>query len=88
MSEKEDSILAKLDKIDDTLTTIQIAAKAVEVVLMGAQGDNGICSTVKHHGKQLEKLKNWKAQLVGCIVGISSFITLLFKYIPKWWDNG
>jgi hypothetical protein len=88
MGEKEDLILIKLDKIDDTLNTFQKAVTTVEVVLMGANKNNGLCGTVKEHGKQLEKLKNWKWKVSGGIVAGSSIIGWICKNMDKWWKDG
>jgi coenzyme F420-reducing hydrogenase delta subunit len=85
MSMDNDLIIRKLDKIEKTLNEVQIAAKAVEVVLMGANKNNGLCSTVKDHGAQLKTLENWKAKVAGGVLVISSLIGWICKNIDKWW---
>ena len=40
----------------------------IEVILLGRNGQKGLCERVGDHGKEIDKLKYWQAKIMGAAV--------------------
>ena len=81
MADKEDAILQEIRDIKLTMKDFHEKITTIEVVLMGVNRENGLCTEVKEHSKAIEKLMAWKAQ----IIGGAAVITLIINYIIHKW---
>jgi len=81
--ETDTLILSEIKEIRDLLNTFKIEFREyktkVEIILLGPDGQDGLCSKILEHDIEIHKIKNWHSKIMGAVIAISTIIGLFFK---------
>lgn len=76
---KNDTLI--LDEIKEFKEEFIKHKTTIEVILLGTNGQKGLCKRVEDHGKEIDALKNWQAKMIGAAVIVSAIIGIIFNLI-------